>query len=409
MYCIRKIKNDTYWIGASVRRLALFENVFPIPRGISYNSYVILDEKNILLDTVDRSVSSQFFESLTNVLNGKKLDYLIVNHMEPDHCAMIPDIVLHYPEVKIICNKMTVQIIKQFFSFDIDSCCIIVNEGDTISIGKHTFMFMMAPMVHWPEAMVTYDATDKILYSADAFGTFGALNGNIFADEVYFEKDWMDDARRYYTNIVGKYGLQVQALLKKVSKIDIELICPLHGPIWRNNIDILVDKYVHWATYEPEETAVMIAYASVYGNTENAVNFLASKLADCGVKNIKIYDVSNTHPSQIVAESFRCSHLVFASITYNGGIFSPMETVLLDLKAHNLQNRTVALIQNGTWAAQSGELMRKIFESMKNITILDKTVNIKSSIKHDQLNEINALASSIFESINVTTKTSEQL
>ena len=397
MYCVTKVKNDMYWVGANDRRLALFENVFPIPRGVSYNAYVVLDEKTVLLDTVDKSVSSQFFENLDHVLNGRKLDYLIVNHMEPDHCGTMDELVLRHPEVKIVANAKTVTMIKQFFDFDIDSRVIVVKEGDTLSTGAHTFTFVMAPMVHWPEAMVTYDITDKILYSADAFGTFGAINGNLFADEVDFETEWLPDARRYFTNIVGKYGTQVQALLKKASTIEIETICPLHGPVWRKNIGWFIDKYQKWSTYTPEDKAVMIAYASVYGNTENAANILAAKLAEGGIRNIAMYDVSATHPSVIVSEAFRCSHLVFASTTYNAGIFCNMETALLDLKAHNLQNRTVGILQNGTWAATSGDLMKKIFASMKNMEVLETEISLKSSVKDAQLAEIDALAAAILK------------
>ncbi len=409
MYCVKKITDDMSWIGGSDRRLALFENVFPIPRGVSYNAYVVLDEQTILLDTVDKSVSEQFFENLAHVLDGRKLDYLVVNHMEPDHCGTMNELVLRYPEVKIVANAKTVVMIKQFFDFDIDSRVVVVKEGDTLSTGKHTFTFVMAPMVHWPEAMVTYDITDKILYSADAFGTFGAINGNLFADEVEFETQWLDDARRYYTNIVGKYGTQVQALLKKASTIEIEMICPLHGPVWRNNIGWFIDKYMKWSTYTPEdEQSVMIVYGSIYGNTENAANILASKLADAGVRNIAMYDVSATHPSVIVSEAFRCSHLVFASATYNAGIFCNMETALLDLKAHNLQNRTIGILQNGTWAATSGSLMKEIFSSMKNMTILEPMVSIKSSVKDAQLAEIDALAEALLATLKPKEVTSSK-
>ncbi|QSX06755.1 FprA family A-type flavoprotein [Sedimentibacter sp. zth1] len=400
MHCVRKINNDTFWIGGSDRRLALFENVFPIPRGISYNAYYIDDEKTVLLDTVDKSISGQFFENLVYLLGERDLDYLIVNHMEPDHCAVMGELVLRYPNVKIVGNSKTINMIKQFFDFDIDSRALIVKEGDTLNTGRHTLKFITAPMVHWPEVMVTYDILDKVLYSADAFGTFGALNGNIFNDEIEFEKDWLNDARRYYTNIVGKYGAQVMALLKKVSTLDIATICPLHGPIWRNNIAWFIEKHTKWATYAPEQNGVMIAYASIYGNTENAANILACKLANLGVKNIKLYDVSATHPSVIVSESFRFSHLVFASITYNAGIFCNMETLLLDLKAHNLQNRTVALIENGSWAATSGRQMKEILSNMKNINILNDMISIKSSVKATQIDEFDRLAKALIETMH---------
>lgn len=399
MFCTKQITPDMYWVGGNDRRLALFENVFPIPRGISYNSYLINDSKTVLLDTVDKSVSTVFFENIAHVLGGKKLDYLIVNHMEPDHCATIGELVLRYPEVKIVGNTRTVAMIRQYFTFDIDSRSVVVDEGDTLETGNHLLTFLMAPMVHWPEVMVTYDITTKTLYSADAFGTFGAINGNIFADEVNFETEWMPEARRYYTNIVGKYGTQVQALLAKAASVEINMICPLHGPVWRNNVSRFIDKYVKWSTYTPEEEAVMIAYASVYGGTENVADIIASKLADAGCCNVVMYDVSVTHPSVIVSESFRCSHLVFASTTYNAGIFCNMETVLLDLKAHNLSNRVVALVENGSWAPTSGDLMADIVKSMKNMTILEKRLSIKSTLKEEQLADIDLLVTSIMNTM----------
>ena len=399
MYCVKKMTEDLYWVGGNDRRLALFENVYPIPRGVSYNAYVVLDEKTVLLDTVDNSVSPIFFENLAHVLNGRKLDYLIVNHMEPDHAATIEAVVLRYPEVTLVCNKKTAQMMKNFFSFDVDSRVHLVAEMDTLCTGRHTFAFVMAPMVHWPEVMVTYDVTTKTLFAADAFGTFGALGGNLYADEVNFQTEWLDDARRYYTNIVGKYGTQVQALLKKAATIEIETICPLHGPVWRKDIGWFIDKYVHWATYTPEEDAVVIAYASVYGNTETAANILAGKLADLGVRNVKVYDVSATHASEIVSECFRASHLVFLSTTYNAGMFVNMENLVHDIVNHNLQNRTIALVENGSWAPTAGGLMRAEFSKLKNCTILDETVTIKSSLKEAQLESMDALAEAIVDSM----------
>lgn len=399
MHCVKKVTDDLYWIGGSDRRLALFENVYPIPRGVSYNSYVLLDEKTVLLDTVDASISELFFENLEYVLNGRTLDYLIVNHMEPDHCAVIGDVVRRYPDVKLVCNAKTVPMLKQFFNFPVEDRTVIVKEMDTLCTGKHTFAFVMAPMVHWPEAMVSYDTVDKILFSADGFGTFGAINGNLFADEVNFERDWLDDARRYFINIVGKYGVQVQNLLKKAATLEIKMICPLHGPVWRENLGWFIEKYDTWSSYKPEDQAVMIAYASIYGNTENAAEILASKLADKGVKNIAMYDVSVTDPSVIVSESFRCSHLVFAAPSYNGGIFTKMETVLSELKAHSLQNRTVAIMENGTWAPVAGRQMREIFAGMKNIELLEEGVTIRSAVKEAQEASLEALAEKIASSL----------
>ena len=399
MHCVKKVTDDLYWIGGSDRRLALFENVYPIPRGVSYNSYVLLDEKTVLLDTVDASISGLFFENLEYVLNGRTLDYLIVNHMEPDHCAVIGEVVRRYPDVKLVCNAKTVPMLKQFFNFPVEDRTVIVKEMDTLCTGKHTFAFVMAPMVHWPEAMVSYDTVDKILFSADGFGTFGAINGNLFADEVDFERDWLDDARRYFINIVGKYGVQVQNLLKKAATLEIKMICPLHGPIWRENLGWFIEKYDTWSSYKPEDQAVMIAYASIYGNTENAADILASKLADKGVKNIAMYDVSVTDPSVIVSEAFRCSHLVFAAPSYNGGIFTKMETVLSELKAHSLQNRTVAIMENGTWAPVAGKQMREIFANMKNIELLEEGVTIRSAVKEAQEASLEALAEKIASSL----------
>ncbi len=399
MYNVMQINDDVTYVGASDRKLALFEAVYPLVNGVSYNSYLVNDEKTVLLDTVDRSVSGVFFENIAHVLDGRKLDYVIVNHMEPDHAATLGELVLRYPEVKIVSNAKVVAMIKQFFDFDVDAMVQVVAEGDTFSTGKHTFTFAMAPMVHWPEVMVTFDTTDGILYSADAFGTFGALAGNVFADEVDFENKWLDEARRYYTNIVGKYGPQVQMALKKALALDIKMICPLHGPIWRENIAWFVDKYNKWSTYTPEDNTVLIAYASIYGGTENAANILASELAKKGIKNITMIDVSVTHPSYIISEAFRCSHIVFAAPTYNAGIFTPMETLLLDLAAHNLQNRTVAFIENGSWAPISAKLMGDIVAKMKNMTVLASKATLKSTVKDAQREELKTLASEIAETL----------
>lgn len=402
MHNTRKISRDYYWVGASDRRLELFENVMPITKGVSYNSYLLMDEKTVLLDTADSSVSRQFLENVQYVLNGRALDYLIVNHMEPDHCSIIEDIVLRHPNLKIIGNAKTLQMINQFFDFDVDSRFVAIKEGDTFSTGTHTLQFVMAPMVHWPEAMFTYDIEEKILFSADAFGTFGALNGNIFNDEINFEKDWLDEARRYYTNIVGKYGNPVQAALKKAGTIDIQMICPLHGPIWRNNLGYILDKYVKWSTYEPEDKAVMLVYGSMYGNTEAAVNVLATKLAEAGVKNIVTYSVSNTHVSHLIAEAFRCSHIVLAAPTYNSGLFTPMENFLMDLKAHGLQKRTFAFIENGTWAPTAACQMMSIVGEMKDSRIIDETLTLRSSMKESQIEQLELLANDLAAELNAS-------
>ncbi len=400
MYNVRKVTEDIVWVGASDRRLALFENIFPIPRGVSYNSYVLLDEKTVLLDTVDASVAGQFFENLEHVLDRRKLDYLIVNHMEPDHCAMIGDLVRRYPEVQVVGNTKTFGMIKQFFGTDFAERAVTVKEGDTLATGAHTLHFVMAPMVHWPEVMVTYDEKDKVLFAADGFGTFGALNGNIFADEVDFDRDWLDDARRYYTNIVGKYGASVQALLKKASGLEIAVICPLHGPIWRENLGYILEKYQKWSTYEAEDQAVVILYATMYGNTASAADALAGRLAAKGVKKIAVYDVSNTHVSELISEIFRASHVVFAAPTYNGGIYPVMENLLADMKALAVQNKTVALMENGTWAPMTAKQMREKLAELKNVTILDTQITIKSAMAPEQEGQLEALADAIVASMD---------
>lgn len=396
----RNITNDIFWIGASDRRLALFENIFPISRGVSYNSYVILDEKTAVLDTVDASVSGQFFENLSAVLSGKTPDYLIVNHMEPDHCAMIADFMLRYPKTVLVGNAKTFTMIGQFFELELpEEQKLVVKEGDELSLGSHTLSFVMAPMVHWPEAMMTYDAKEKVLFSADAFGTFGALNGNIFADEVNFDRDWLDDARRYYTNIVGKYGANVQAVLKKAGGIDIAVICPLHGPVWRENLAYILEKYQKWSTYEAEDKAVAIFYSSVYGDTASAVDALAGKLAEKGLKDIRVYDVSNTDVSDMIGEIFRVSTIVLAATTYNNGIYPKMEHLITDMKALNVQKKRVALIENGTWAPASGKLMRAELEAMKEMTLIEPSLTIKSAMKADREEELNRLADAITSGI----------
>lgn len=397
---IRLVAPDTYWIGASDRRLAKFENLFPIPRGVSYNAYVILDEKTVLLDTVDQAVSRTFFDKLEACLAGRGMDYVVINHMEPDHCAALQDLVHRWPQVTLVCNSKTLQMIKQFFTFELEGRTQLIGEGDTLCTGKHTLHFAMAPMVHWPEAMVSYDSLTKVLFSADAFGTFGALNGNLFADEMDFPRDWLDDARRYYANIVGKYGPQVQALLTKAAALDIQVICPLHGPIWRENIGWFIQKYDLWSRYEPEDQGVVIIYGSMYGDTQEAAGILAGMLAEGNVKNIAMYDVSVTDVSYLISEIFRYSHLVLASPTYNMGLYPRMENLLSDMKALAVQNRTVALMENGTWAPMAAKHMRTALDTMKNITILEPSVTIKSALKDEQEPELLAMADAIISSLN---------
>lgn len=396
MHNTQKITDDLIWIGASDRRLALFENVYPVPQGMAYNSYLLIDEKTVLFDTVDAAVSKQFFENLQFALSGRALDYVVVQHMEPDHCAEMVNVLGCFSQAKIVCNAQTKKMLSQFFMLNVaEEQYVVVKEGDVLNVGRHNLRFVMAPMVHWPEVMVTYDETNHTLFSADAFGTFGALNGNIFADEVDFEQDYLAEARRYYTNIVGKYGPQVQALLNKAAGLEIECICPLHGFIWRKNIAWFVEKYKKWAAYEAEENGVVIAYGSVYGHTQNAVEILAVKLAEKGVKNLKMYDVSATHVSYILAEAFRFKAMVMAAITYNGGIFVNMDNLLRDITAHNLQNRYIATMDNGTWAALAGKQMREELSKLKNCVFVEPHIALKSALSEAQYADLEKLAAEL--------------
>ena len=395
----RKVTDDIVWVGCNDRRLTLFENLFPIPRGVSYNSYLVMDEKVTLLDTVDVCALQQFMENIDYVLDGKEIDYLIVQHMEPDHGAGIQEMMRRFPNMKIVANAKTVQMIGQFFDLPQEDRVVLVKEGDTLTTGTHTFRFVMAPMVHWPEVMVTYEESEKVLFSADAFGTFGALNGNIFSDELEFDKEWLADARRYYANIVGKYGMQTQALLKKAAGLDIQLICSLHGPIWRENLSYIIDKYDKWSKYEPEDKEVVMIYGSVYGHTEQAVDALAGKLAEKGIRHIAVYDVSKTHVSELIAEIFRASHIVIACATYNGGIYPPMENLLNDMKALSVQKRTVALMDNGTWAPTAGKQIVKKLEEMKEMELLTQQLSIKSVLKNDREAELDAFAQQIIDAM----------
>ena len=391
MYCTKNIASDLVWVGANDRRLAMFEGVYSVPAGVSYNSYLLTDEKTVLFDTVDKAVGRIFFENLEHGLSGRTLDYLIVHHMEPDHSATLSELLLRHPETTVVCNDKTAVIIAQFFGPGAAGRMQLVKEGDTLSTGTHELTFYMAPMIHWPEVMMTYDKTAHTLFTADAFGVFGALNGAIFADEVDFDRDYLKEARRYYTNIVGKYGMQVQNLFRKIADLDIRMLCPLHGFVWRRDIEYFFKKYNLWSTYTPEEKGVMIAYASIYGNTENAAEILSSKLRERGVRTV-MYDVSVTPASEIIAECFRWSHLVFASSTYNGGVFVTMDELLRDIAAHNLQKRTVAFMENGTWAPVSARQMTAIFAPLKNMTVLEQSISIRSSLTEGQLAEIEALA-----------------
>ena len=398
MYCTRKVADDLIWVGADDRRLAMFEGVYSVPRGVSYNSYLLLDEKTVVFDTVDHAAEKTFLENVEHGLNGRTLDYLVVQHMEPDHSATIRTLLMLYPEAEVVCSKKTEGMLRQFFGDAVKMNIKVVGEGDTLKTGKHEFTFLAAPMVHWPEVIVTYDLTTKTLFSADAFGTFGALNGALFADEVDFFRDYLDEARRYYTNIVGKYGVQVQPLLKKAATVEIQTICPLHGFVWRENIGAYLEKYQKWSLYEPEVNGVMIAYASVYGNTENAANILACRLRDKGIKTT-MFDVSVAETSEVVAASFQYSHLVFAAPTYNGGIFIKMDEVLRDIEAHSLKNRTVAFMENGTWAVTCGKQMKEIFAGLKGMNLIEDTVTIKSALADGQEAQVEKLAEAIAETM----------
>ncbi|MBQ4375523.1 MAG: flavin reductase, partial [Erysipelotrichales bacterium] len=398
MQCTKKVLEDLIWVGADDRRLTCFEGVYGVPNGVSYNSYLMLDEKTVLFDTVDKAVAHTFFDNVAYALGGRKLDYLVVHHMEPDHAATIEDLLYRYPDTTIICNAKIKTMLGQYFDYDMSNQIKLVNEGDTMSFGKHTLTFVNAPMVHWPEVMMSYDLTDKILFTADAFGTFGALNGRIFADEVDFMHDWIDEARRYYTNIVGKYGPQVQMVLKKAAKLDIAYVCPLHGFVWRSHFNDFLNKYLDWSSYTPEVKGVCLAYASVYGHTENMANILAGKLSDRGVP-VEMFDTSVIPASYIVASAFKNSHLVFAATTYNAGIFVTMENLLNDIVAHNLQNRKIALLENGSWGPMSGKLMKELLSKLKGTEFIGNTVTIKSAPKPGTMEELDALADAIAKDI----------
>ena len=390
MHCTRKITDDLVWIGGNDRKLSLFEAVYPVPAGVSYNSYLLKDEKTVLFDTVDKAISGLFFENLAYELGDRRLDFVVVHHMEPDHSATLWELLTLYPEAKVVTSAKALTMITQFFEALPAERVVTVKEGDTLETGKHTFSFVAAPMVHWPEVMMSYDTTDKILFSADAFGTFGALDGAIFADEVDFNGDYLDEARRYYCNIVGKYGAQVQTVLKKAAGLDIKMICPLHGFVWRRELDGIIAKYDAWSKYEPEEKGVLLAYTSVYGGTQAAAELAAAKLREKGI-TVKMYDASMTHTSYIVAEAFRFSHIIFATTTYNNGIFIKMEELLHDLVAHNLSSKTVGIIENGSWSPVAGKLIRAMLEPCKTVKILDEQVTIKSAMKPENEPAMDAL------------------
>ena len=398
MKTTRKITDNIYYLGANDRRLALFENLFPLENGISYNSYFIDDEKTLVTDTVDRFVSDAFFENLEHLLAGRPLDYLVVHHMEPDHGANIGRLIEMYPDMKVVASAKANQMIQQFFNVNLGDRVILVKDGDSLSLGKHTLHFVTAPMVHWPEVIMSYEESTGILFSADAFGTFGALDGKIFNDEVLIDESWYGEARRYYSNIVGKYGPQVQAVLKKAAALDIKMIAPLHGPVWRKDIGDFIAKYDLWSRYQPEEKGVLVAYASMYGNTESAANALALSLVEKGAGDVQVRDVSVTDVSELISLAWKYSHIVIASPTYNLALHPKMEHFVLDMKALNLQNRTVAIIENGSWAPAVVKNVTEIMSSMKNMNIMEEKVLIKSAL-HDS-SPIEKLADAIVADLN---------
>lgn len=397
MYNVREVQKDIWWLGASDRRLELFENVYPVPAGMSYNNYVILDDKTCLMDGIDDAVSRQFLDNLDHVLAGRALDYMVVQHMEPDHCSCIPELLSRYPEMKIVASQKAIQMIDQFYHIKVEG--IAVKEKDTLELGHHTLNFFTAPMVHWPEVIVTFESATGTLFSADAFGAFGAMSGNIFADEVDWDQDWKSEARRYYVNIVGKYGVQTNALLKKAAALDIRMILPLHGHLWRSDFGKIIDLYTKWATYTPEKNSVAVFYGSVYGNTANAADILAMDLAELGVKDVKVFDVSKTHFSYLLSTAFEYSTLVFASATYNAEIFDHMHTFLTDIKNHNLSGRKVGLIENGSWASMAGKKMAEILGTMKDMTILEPSVKLTSSVDDASRAQLKELATALAETV----------
>ena len=399
MYCIKSITKDIAWIGGNDRRPPFFEGTYPVPEGVSYNSYLISDEKTLLIDTADKAIRIQFLENLDHALAGRQLDYIFIEHMEPDHCSVLVDVLKNHPETTVLASAMALNMVKQFFALDLSSRAKAVKEGDSVSLGSKTLTFTAAQMVHWPEVMMGYLAPDGVLFSADAFGTFGAVGGSIFTSDMDLDLEWLPEARRYYTNIVGKYGPQVMSVLKKAAALDISLICPLHGPVINENIGYFVDKYTAWATYTPETDGVLIAFASVYGDTANAAEILAGKLYDREVKKTAVYDVSITHPSYILAEAFRYSNIVLASTTYNTEIFETMQPVVNDMKAHALKNRKFSIIENGSWAPTAGKLIREAVGSLPGAEIIEPVITIKSALREDQLKDLDALADNIAASL----------
>ena len=397
MHNTRKINDDIYYLGASDRRIELFENVYPVSQGMSYNSYLITDEKTCLMDSVDESVRGQFLENLQYALNGRNLDYMVVQHMEPDHCSIVPELFRMYPDMKLVASLQAFKMMENFYSLQTEERRLVVKEGDTLKLGKHTLKFIAAPMVHWPEVLMTYDVTDKILFSADAFGSFGAMSGNIFADEIDWDKDFKDEARRYYVNIVGKYGLQTQNVLKKASTLDIQMICPLHAHIWRKDLSTIISLYDTWSKYEAEKDSVVIFYGSIYGNTQNAAEILAMQLAENGIENVEVFDTSKIHVSFLVSKAFEYKTLVFAAATYNAEIFDTVQNLITELKNHNLSNRRIGLIENGSWAPVAASKMKAQLETFKNMEVVEPVVKVVSSVTDKNVEELSVLAKELMK------------
>lgn len=398
----RNISKDIIWVGGNDRRLALFENLFPLREGISYNSYIILDEKTALMDTVDNSISQLFLENIEEALGGRDLDYMVVQHMEPDHCSNIEAIIRRYPNIKFVGNKTTFKFFEQFYPNDsFESHYYLVKESDELSLGKHNLKFIMAPSVHWPEVMVSYDETSKILFSADAFGSFNPIDGNLFTDEIDFRPRMEYESRRYYSNIVGKFGINVQRLLDKLSNLEIDMILSLHGPLYRTqeHIVFIVSRYQKWAAFEPETQGVVMCVGSMYGNTQNAAEKLATMLADKGVKNIKIHDISRTDPSDCIADMWQYSNIVFAAPNYNGDLFYKAENLMNEANRLNLKNRKVSFISNKTWGGVAIKTMLAHFDDPKNFEIVGDQVILDSSLKQVNVDQLEALADSIVQSL----------
>lgn len=395
MQVTRELAPDIHWVGVNDRRLERFEHMFPLPAGVAYNAYMILDEKTVLLDTVDSSVRDRFIENVRHVLAGRTLDYLVINHMEPDHCGNIEEIVRMYPQVKVVGNRKTFEFFERYYPLDIKAQALVVKDGDTLSTGKHELQFHLAPMVHWPEVMFTLDSYDGTLYSADAFGAFGAHPGTLFADEVDFNGFFRDEMRRYYANIVGRYGSQVQAVLKRLPLDRVAMICPLHGPIWHKELDHVLELHKQWSSYRPEQVGVVFAYASMYGNTEHAVDSLANKLACRGVTDMRLHDVSTTHPSYIISDIFKYSHLVVAAPTYNMQLYPPMDSLLREMAMLNVQDRAVAVLGNHTWSSAAIKQITGLLGTMKGMRMIGMPLDIHSSVKADQEEQLDALADAI--------------